>query len=251
MFRRELELFFVAVTFLTRCPSPIELSFSEEALNRSARYYPLVGLLIGAFSGSIYLLLERVMPSAPSLVLAVSATVWLTGAFHEDGFADFCDGFGGGWTKEDILRIMKDSRSGSYAVVGTILLQLTKFSALLSLEPTAIFLALTSGHSFSRFNAVSFLVTDHYAREDETAKVKPLAKQISLGGLMFAGLFGIIPCLSFPRFNVVSGFVLVFVARYLFQRGLRKRLGGFTGDCLGAVQQLTEVIWYLALVIQL
>ena len=123
--RRERDLLLVALMFFTRIPMPRWVPFDEARLNGASRYFPLVGLLVGAVAALVYGVAVNLWSPALALVLATAATVLLTGAFHEDGFADVCDGFGGGWDREQVLSIMKDSRIGTYGTVGLGLLRFT------------------------------------------------------------------------------------------------------------------------------
>ena len=156
MLRRELEYFFGAVRFFTRLPVPAWVGHSSEALNRSARYFPAVGLLIGGIGALVYLGAAQLWPQAVAVLLSMAATIYATGAFHEDGLSDTVDGLGGGWEKLRILEIMKDSRVGSYGVVAMVLALLGKFLLLSSLEPALIPFALLAGHALSRFCATLF-----------------------------------------------------------------------------------------------
>ena len=97
--RRELELFFTAIMFFTRLPVP-ELEYSQEKLNASSRYFPLVGILVGALSATVFMFSSLIFSTNISMLLSMITSILITGAFHEDGFADTCDGFGGGYTKE-------------------------------------------------------------------------------------------------------------------------------------------------------
>ena len=121
MIRRELEYFFGAVRFFTRLPVPDWVGHSAEALNRSARYFPAVGMLVGGIGALVYVAATHLWPQPVAVLLSMAATVYATGAFHEDGLADMVDGLGGGWEKQRILEIMKDSRVGSYGVVAVVL----------------------------------------------------------------------------------------------------------------------------------
>ena len=169
----------------------------------------------------------------------------MTGAFHEDGFADVCDGFGGGWTKEKILDIMKDSRVGAYGVIGLISIFLFKFYLLLSIESKLIPLVIFSAHAYSRFCAASFILTHHYVRENEDSKAKPVAKSLSLTNFMIAFLFGVSALLIFKSMYIFILLIPVYMIKYFLGRYYTKWIGGYTGDCLGATQQVCEVGFYL------
>ncbi|MDP2107868.1 MAG: adenosylcobinamide-GDP ribazoletransferase, partial [Rhodocyclaceae bacterium] len=116
--RRELEYFFAALRFFTRLPAPGWVGHSAEQLNHAARYFPLVGVIVGAIGAGVTLAALQLWPAQIAVLLGMTATLLATGAFHEDGLADSIDGCGGGWTKEQVLAIMKDSRIGSYGAIG-------------------------------------------------------------------------------------------------------------------------------------
>lgn len=129
------------------------------------------------------------------MLLSMSASLWTTGAFHEDGFADTCDGFGGDWSKEDILRIMKDSRLGAYGVIGILLVLLLKYNALLSLPVKLVPPALIAGHATSRLLPVLAIASMRYVRQDQTSKARPVAGGISLWQVIIAAIFALLPML--------------------------------------------------------
>ena len=132
----ELRLFFTALQFFTRVPVPAWVGWSPAQLNASARHFTTVGLFVGAVTGGVLLGAMACWPVPVAVLLSMTAGVLLTGGFHEDGLADSCDGFGGGYTPERVLAIMKDSRVGSYATIGIALALALKFQLLLSLATT-------------------------------------------------------------------------------------------------------------------
>jgi adenosylcobinamide-GDP ribazoletransferase len=245
---RESTLFFVALTFLTRLPAPSWVNFDQESLKASARYFPIVGALVGAITGSTFLLFTPIFTHELSVILSIAVGVLVTGAFHEDGFADSCDGFGGGWDKQQVLRIMKDSRVGTYGVLGLGLILATKFFALLALTPESVAAILILSHSVSRLVSVSFLFNYQYVRDDAQSKVKPLAGELSLKALLFAVLSVSPLLLMLSLRQAVFLIIGLFLLRRLIGWFLVKRIGGYTGDCLGAVQQVAEVLIYLIII---
>src|SRR5690554_3714540 len=120
--RRQVELFFTALGFFTRIPVPAGIPWSPERLNHAARYFPLVGVVVGGVGAASFVAFNWLLPVSLAVILSMAVTIRLTGAFHEDGWADACDGLGGGWDKLQVLAIMKDSRNGSYATVGLVLM---------------------------------------------------------------------------------------------------------------------------------
>ncbi len=243
--RRELEYFFGAVRFFTRLPVPAWVGHSSEMLNHSARYFTLVGLIVGLIGALVFALTSFFFPKTLAVLLAMAATILVTGAFHEDGWADMVDGFGGGWTRERTLEIMKDSRIGSYGAIALVLLLLAKFMALVELDMLLVAPALIAGHALSRLCATSVMHFLEYARDE--GKAKPLATRISVGELAVAGLFGVIALALLPPLSVITGVLLAAAATAYLTRKFHRRLGGYTGDCLGATQQLSEVAFYIGL----
>lgn len=247
MLKRELEYFFGAIRFFTRLPVPGWVGHSAEALNQSARYFPAVGLLVGGIGALIYLGATLIWPQPVAVLLSMAATIYATGAFHEDGLADTVDGLGGGWEKLRILEIMKDSRVGSYGVVAMVLALLGKFTLLNGLDAALIPFALLAGHAFSRLCSTLLLATMDYVREDLLAKSKPLATRLSTGALLVA-LGSVIPVLFLlPIANVLSACCLAAISTFWLALKFRRWLGGYTGDCLGATQQVSEIFFYLGL----
>ncbi len=247
MLRRELEYFFGAIRFFTRLPVPGWVGHSAEALNRSARYFPLVGLLVGGIGALVYLGAALLWPQQVAVLLSMAATIYATGAFHEDGLSDTVDGLGGGWDKLRILEIMKDSRVGSYGVVAMVLALLGKFTLLSTLDATLVPYALLAGHALSRFCSTVLLATMDYVREDLLSKAKPLATRLSGGELLVALGFVVAALALLPPEQAITGCVLAALVTLWLAAKFRRWLGGYTGDCLGATQQVSEIAFYLGL----
>ncbi len=253
MIRREIQIFFAALMFFTRIPCPTWVKHSQETLNKASRYFPLIGWIVGAIGASVFWISSLLFPPVLAVLLSMIATILLTGAFHEDGFADVCDGFGGGWTQEEILRIMKDSRIGVFGAIGIMLMLALKLMSLTALPRSFVPITLFAGHSLSRFASTSLLYTHRYVREDLLSKAKPLARQINPTELGIAAFFGVAPLLFFIVQGVAFWRILlclgtVWGALWWTGRYFTRWIGGYTGDCLGAVQQITEAIFYLTLV---
>ena len=248
MLRQELHIFFNALMFLTRVPCPRWVDFSEHYLNQASRYFPLVGILVGALAAGVFWAMQLIFAVPLAILLSMAASIWITGAFHEDGLADFCDGFGGGWTPTDILGIMKDSRIGTFGVIGLGLGLAIKFYALQAIPLAVLPLAMICGHAISRFYAGTFIFSHTYVQKDLESKVKPLARQMSLRSLLISALIAILPLLLFKDIKIFCLFLVPIPAKWLLGRYMHKHLGGYTGDCLGAAQQIFEVLFYLAIV---
>ncbi len=243
--RNELEYFFGAIRFFTRLPVPAWVGHSSKALERSSRYFPAVGLIVGGIAALVFLLTSFIWPKTLAVLASMAITLYITGAFHEDGWSDMVDGFGGGWEKTQILAIMKDSRIGSFGAVALVILLLAKFCALVEIDPWMIPVALIAGHTFSRLCATTVLSTLDYVRDE--GKAKPLSTHISRGALAFAALTALVPLLLLPFRQVVIGVVLAALSTLWLARMFKRRIGGYTGDCLGATQQLSEVAFYCGL----
>ncbi|HXB12726.1 MAG TPA: adenosylcobinamide-GDP ribazoletransferase, partial [Bacteroidia bacterium] len=119
--KKEIRIFFTALMFFTRIPCPKWVDHSEEYLNRSSKYFPLMGWIVGGLSSIVFYSCSFFLPISVSVLLSMVTSIYVTGAFHEDGLADVCDGFGGGWIKDKIMDIMKDSRVGAFGVIGVVM----------------------------------------------------------------------------------------------------------------------------------
>ena len=244
---RELKLFFTALMFITRIPVPKWVGYSESNLNKCNRYFPLVGVVVGGFGGLVYWLSLFLFSNEIAIVLSVASTILLTGAFHEDGFADVCDGFGGGWTKDKILTIMKDSRVGAYGMIGMILILLLKFYILNTLQGHILIPALIAGHSMSRAFAVSTMYSLPYVREDELSKSKPVTKNLHIFDLWVAMIIGLSSLLLFQNWKIYLVIIPLLIAKFWLEKYFKKWIGGYVGDCLGTIQQVTEIIFYMSI----
>lgn len=247
--RKQIHIFLNAIMFYTRIPMPGNVEYSDEILNRSTRYFPFVGWVIGGIGALTYWTLSYLLPDALAIVLSMLTAIFVTGAFHEDGFADFCDGFGGGYTREKILTIMKDSRIGTYGSIGLMGMLATKFAALFSVHFIALPLVLLAGHSLSRLMPVVLIYTSQYSRDDATSKSKPIGKKGKKYDFVMALFFGLaLQCLM-PWLYVVIIIPVLLLITLIFRSYTTKRIGGYTGDCLGALQQIAEVVFYLGLIV--
>ena len=250
----ELRLMGVALQFLTRVPVQFQ-AFDPAWLNPSSRHFPLVGALVGSVGAAVLALSAPWWPVPVVVLLSMAATVVATGGFHEDGLADTCDGLGGTAARERALAIMKDSRLGSYGVLGlafTLALKAAVLCALLQHSPALAAAALVWAHAVSRAAAVALLATLPYAGDADHAKAKPMAQRartvdaaVALGWVVALGAgLGLGPLA--PLHLLLSAACAATVAAGCARWFLR-RLGGYTGDTLGATQQWTELAVYLAL----
>ncbi|MCD6251710.1 MAG: adenosylcobinamide-GDP ribazoletransferase [Psychrobacter sp.] len=258
LIKYEWRLLLVAMQFLTRLPIPSFSSYDPQWLHQSSRHFPAVGLLIGLLCAGVFWLGSVLFTPLVAAVISTAFGIRLTGAFHEDGLADSCDGLGGGLTRERTLTIMKDSRLGTYGVLGLVSALLLKVTLLASMPPSVAIVALIIGHTASRLLCISLLALLPYGGEIEHAKAKPMAQQLTpLQGLLSSGwllLAGVLVTLIFPYTVQQIGvgqwllaLLLALIATDYMRRLLRRRLDGYTGDGLGATQQLSEVAIYIGL----
>lgn len=250
MIRRELELFFNALRFFTRLPVPAWAGWSEDIMNACARWFPAVGWIVGAAGAATLWATGQILPMALAVALSTALTIRLTGAFHEDGWADVCDGFGGGWERDQIMTIMKDSRIGAYGAVGLLLMLGAKCAALASMPLPAAAVALLVAHPLSRLCSTALIHSMAYARDEDpdgVSRAKPLAIRLSTPGMVWAALCGVLPLALLPPVQAACSAALAVTVTVVAARHFRRRIGGYTGDCLGAVQQLSELAVYVAL----
>ena len=236
MIRREARLLLTAVQFLTRLPVPGWIGHGPGQLDQAMRYLPLVGIGVGLVGAAVLALAGAGLPRPVAALFSVAATLLLTGALHEDGLADTLDGLFGGATREDALRIMRDSRLGTFGVAGLAVALGLKVAALSALPAAGP--ALVAAHAGSRFFVACVLTRLPYARTD--GKAAPVADGVGTTELAVAGCCGILPMLLLGS-RAVPALLLAGGLAWLVARWFRRRLGGYTGDGLGAVQQVTEL----------
>ena len=248
----QLRLLCVATQFLTRLPTPRLREFDPSWLSQSTRYFPLVGVLVGLANVLVWWIASRRLPASVSIGLMMAVSMLLTGAFHEDGFADACDGFGGGSSKERVLAIMKDSRIGAFGAIGLFLMLGLKWTTLIALPSAAFAQCVVASHMLSRWCAIGLIAFLPYVRADADAKARDFAGRLSGGEWILSGVIGLLGLAPLAWVYGRSGAPLDWTAlgagacaavAAALVGGLyvRRRLGGYTGDCLGAVQQLAEL----------
>ncbi len=243
--------FLASIMFFTRIP--INWSyFSKEApdLTRAAWSFPLVGFLIGFLSGifgELFILIN--IPILLSCVIAISISVIITGAFHEDGFADMADGFGAGGSPAKVNKIMHDSRLGTYGTIALILgilIRLTLVTSLIDLGYSLLTI-LCAGFSTGK---LAIIYTRNFFNPSSLSKTGSIIESISFERLLVATLTWFIPIiLIFPFFAVFLGVFFVIGVVYLIGKISKQKLGGITGDILGATAFLTELTFLFSLII--
>lgn len=256
--KREMNIFFTALMYYTRIPCPGWVPPQESYLHQATRYLPVIGWIVGFVAGILFLAGAFLFGPALGILLSMIGSILLTGAFHEDGFADVCDGFGGGWTKERILEIMKDSRLGTFGVIGLILMLGVKFLSLLQLvnsttQPLLLLLLFMTAHALSRFVASTFIFTLTYVGLSEDSKTKPVAQGVANHNQGIGAVMAFLPLLALIYFAgnpyLVTVLVPLFLIRIYLGRYFTKWIGGYTGDSLGATQQICEVVIYLTFIV--
>ena len=247
--RSVLEIFFGALRFFTRLPVPRWVGHGHVGLERAVRYFPMSGLIVGGIAALVFGLSALFWPKTLAILAAMATAIYLTGAIHEDGWGDMADGFGAGGNKEQVLSLMKDSRMGNLGAVALIALLLCRFFALLELAPHQIPLALIAGHALSRLCATLVLAALDYVRVE--GKARPFDNRLRRSELAFAAVTGLLPLLLLPPQQSLPALVLALGTTLWLARLFQRRIGGYTGDCLGATQQLAELAFYGGLLCRL
>jgi adenosylcobinamide-GDP ribazoletransferase len=265
---RFLRHYLLAIQFFTRIPVTGRLAawvgYSPEMLRASAAHFPGVGVLVGALVAGLTMLLLEFLPQRSPLTPLVAAvlgtvfSVMLTGAFHEDGLADVADGLGGSQDRDRALEIMKDSRVGAFGAIAITLILLAKVSLLAligSTNPLAMCVGIFAAHVVSRTWPLWLIRLLPHVGDVAGSKSKPLADQITLKSLfiaffwLFMSLAGVF--VAYDAIYLIASIVTSLIAFCYMWRLFSKRLQGFTGDCLGATQQVCEVAFYLGLALAL
>ena len=248
--KNEAAIFLLAVQFLTRIPVATDQQYTPDRLEAATRYYPLVGLLVGAVCAIIFWTCHLVFPTSIAVMLAMAIGLLLTGGFHEDGLADTFDGIGGGLNRTTALEIMKDSRLGTYGTLALITALALRFTALHALPALWVIVGLIVAHSVSRLSSIVVIATSTYARED--GKAKPVASGISRTGLAVATMTSLLVLFAaiwvLPMLAILAGLAGLTAGHIGMRLFFERKLGGYTGDTLGAVQQVSEVGFYLGMV---
>lgn len=242
----QVRLLLAAVQYFTRIPMPRWVGHSQQLLDDAARYFPLVGLLVALLLALTLWAGSLLWPPAVAASVTVVVGLWITGAFHEDGLADTLDGLGGAAERARALTIMRDSRIGTYGTVGLIGVLLLRVTVLASLPLVPACVLLCVGNVVSRTASVCLMGFLRYVREDDS-RAKPLVQTLSRSSLAIAATSSVVVVGVAAALEPAAliGALAVAPGAWLWARLLRRRLGGYTGDCLGAVQQSTELLCYL------
>jgi adenosylcobinamide-GDP ribazoletransferase len=228
---------------LTSIPISFKRELKSEEAGRSTAYFPVVGLIIGVILAGLARLLDFILPEAVVNVLIIVTLVGITGALHLDGFADTCDGMAGYKTVEERWRVMRDSRTGAFGVVGLVLLLLAKYVSLNNVDPDLIIPALVFMPVVSRWAMVYAIFAFPYARpEGLGAAYKSATRwpQFAVAtAITLAVAAALYPVLSYTGLLVVSGVWLVTTALAFY---FKHKFAGLTGDTYGAINEIAEVM---------
>ena len=241
--------FFVAIQFLTRLPVPRALNSSETDIGKASAFFPLIGVIVGGGAALVFVGLQRILPLPASVFCAIGFATLITNGFHEDGLADSFDGFGGGWTKDRVLEIMRDSRIGTYGTLALIFVILGKLTFLSLLPPGQIWRWLIVAHTASRWTILPLCACLPYARAEGQGKL--VAKQVGILEITIGTFTLLLVFILLPWQAALAALLVTTLVTLLSGLYFRARLQSITGDCLGAANQLTEVGLYLTAVVLL
>jgi adenosylcobinamide-GDP ribazoletransferase len=252
--RREFNIFLSAVMFFSRLPVYRFFSDCAEYRRVHIRYLPLVGLLLGCMQGVVFFAGSAFLPVEVALVITMIAGIVFTGAFHEDGLADTADAIGGGYGREKVLAIMKDSRIGTFGTMALLSAFLLKFMLLKSIDVSAVWRVLIVSQTVSRLFPLIMVVSSEYVSDSNLSKSKYVATDISWGGLAFGvcvvilSLFLLLP-LGWSVSGLLAGLGVLGGLFLVVRKYFEQIVGGYTGDILGAIQQIFELLFLLVLVV--
>ena len=231
-----------AFQFLTRIPMP-SIEFEADSLSRAVKFFPLVGLVVGSGVVSLQVVLTPHLNRSLVALILLLYLVLITGCFHEDGLADTADAFGGGWNRDQILLIMRDSRIGSYGGTALVLSLLARYLLLASLPLEHFAAYIISAHVLCRWSSLPLSYFLPPAREQDGQGAR-IAKLTSLPSLIFGSLCSFAVVGFALRRAAVTPLVVATLTVGLSGWLYSRKLGGVTGDCFGATNQLTEIAVY-------
>jgi adenosylcobinamide-GDP ribazoletransferase len=249
MIKREINILFSSVLYFTRLSLPFKVEYRKENQHLALTWFPLIGIIVGGIGALVFFGAEKVLPQPVAVLLSLGVSVLVTGAFHEDGFADVCDAFGGGYTPDQRLKIMKDSRVGAYAAIGVVLLFALKIALLTEIDGYWVPFVLVAAHALSRWSALIIAMKWQYARPTGESNSRDTSHPVSWIRFVLAFVLGTSPLMLFDSWWVLATIPAVVLLSLFAGIWLQKRIGGYTGDCLGAVQQVNELLIVMLLLI--
>jgi adenosylcobinamide-GDP ribazoletransferase len=231
----------VAFQFLTRIPSP-PIAYEADSLARAIKFFPLVGLVIGSGAALLNRLLIAHMNRSLVALVLLTYFVLITGCLHEDGLADAADGFGGGWNREQILIILKDSRIGSYGAIALFISLLARYLLLAALPLEHFAAYVISAHVLCRWSSLP--LSYFLSAATEHGQGARIAHLTSLSSLMAGSIFSFGVVIFALHWGAVTPILVALLAVILSGRFYYAKIGGVTGDCFGATNQLAELAVY-------
>ena len=239
-----------ALTFFTRIPIWKWTEIPQRCYSSVVVYWPLTGWVTGGFTALLLWFAAQVFPILPAVIIALTGRTLLTGALHEDGLADFCDGFGGGATKDRILAIMKDSHIGTYGVIGLIFYYLWFVSIVVSLPLEIAVASILASDPFAKACASQLVNLLPYSRP-EGAKNKISYDRMSIWQSLIVILTGLLPVCMLAYIDIFLALSIVapILVTGLLILYMRHKIGGYTGDCCGAACLLCELSMLAAITI--
>lgn len=239
----------VAFIFFTRLPFWRIAEVPGEYFKNVVSCWPLVGWLTAGLSVLVLYAASMLLPDSIALLLAIATRLLVTGCLHEDGLADFFDGFGGGTDKERILAIMKDSHIGSYGVIGLLFYFALYYMLLNNLPITIAGAVMLTGDPFCKGVAGMIINRLPYARNAQEAKNKTVYSRMNRKEYILCIATALIPLIWLPESIYLGALLFPIVTWYLLTSFMKKKIGGYTGDCCGATFLLCELSFYLGIVI--
>lgn len=240
-----------ALVFFTRLPFWRLKAFNlpSEYYKQVINYWAVVGWLTGGVMVAVLYGAAQIVPLSVALILAVFSRLLITGALHEDGLADFFDGFGGGTSKERVLEIMKDSHIGTYGVLALILYFLLLHQTLSALPLSLACFAILAADPFCKYIASFITLFLPYARTAEASKSKIIYNKMSAKPLIISSIFGILPLVIFTDLKLWVAILFPIFVSIILILLMRKKIQGYTGDCCGALFLLSELSFYVGILI--
>ncbi len=234
-----------ALMFFTRLPLWLWFSVPSENFQRVIYYWPFAGWLTASVMSLTLLVTSAFLPLSVAIVLTIMSRVILTGALHEDGLGDFLDGFGGGYSKEKILAIMKDSHVGTYAILGLIFYFLLSYNIMLNVDTESLIILMLITDPFCKMVSSFITVRLPYARTIESSKIQAIYSQPNIKETVMSLFFGTLPLLVLirflPSFWYIFAIITPIILFFILTQWMKHKIQGYTGDCAGALFLMLEI----------
>lgn len=240
-----------AFIFFTRLPFWRLATIQAEYFKHVVPYWPITGWLTGGILAGTLWLLAQILPLEIAWIGAIIVRLLVTGCLHEDGLADFCDGFGGGTTRERTLAIMKDSHIGTYGVVGLIIYFLLWYQAGVNISLSTLCAVAFCADIYAKWCVSHIVNLLPYARKEEESKTKVIYSRMTLPEVFTGMAAGIIPLVLLLPAGLGCACLIPPVVFLLLCGWMKRRIGGYTGDCCGAAFLLCELSFYIGVIVLL